>query len=160
MPMSSRVIAVALCGWMSAAAVVQAADTPAAPVYDADLARSVGANENGMRQYVFVLLKTGPTPMPKGPARDEMFKGHFANMERLAKAGKLAVAGPFDGVDGWRGMFVFAVKDIEEAKALVATDPVVIQGEMVPEFHAFFGSAALMLVPDAHKRISKPTTAE
>ncbi len=160
MTMPARVIAVALYGLISICGFARAAEAPAAPAYDAEMARSVGANENGMRHYVFVLLKTGPTPMPEGPERDAMFKGHFANMGRLAEAGKLAVAGPFDGVDGWRGMFVFAVKDIEEAKALVATDPVVIQGEMVPEFHAFFGSAALMLVPDAHKRISKPTPAE
>ena len=84
-----------------------------------------------------------------------MFKGHFANMSRLAAAGKLALAGPFDGVDGWRGMFIFAVTDIAEAQALVATDPVVIKGEMVPEYHAYYGSAALMLVREAHERIAK-----
>lgn len=149
-------IALALSGLIAIVAAARATDVATVPAYDAELARSVGADENGMRAYVFVLLKTGPTPVPAGPERDAMFKGHFANMRRLAEAGKLAVAGPFDGVDGWRGMFVFAVKDIDEAKALVATDPVVIKGEMVPEFHAFFGSAALMLVPDAHKRISLP----
>ena len=155
MPTSSRAIAIALCGWMSMAATVQAADAPAAPVYDADLARSVGANENGMRKYVFVLLKTGPTPMPKGPERDEMFKGHFANMERLAKAGKLAVAGPFDGVDGWRGLFIFAVDDIDEARQLVATDPVVAKGEMVAEFHKYYGTAALMLLRDLYAKVAQ-----
>ena len=84
-----------------------------------------------------------------------MFKGHFANMKRLADAGKLALAGPLDGVDGWRGLFIMAVSDIEEAKALVATDPVVAQGEMIPEFHKYYGSAALMLVNDGHARVAK-----
>ena len=65
--------------------------------------------------------------------------------------GKLALAGPFDGVDGWRGLFIFAVADIAEAQALVATDPVIIKGEMVAEYHAYYGSAALMLVRDAHE---------
>src|SRR5688572_17997655 len=88
----------------------------AAPAFDAALAQQLGADEHGMRNYVLVILKTGPTPVPKGEKRNEMFKGHFANMERLANEGKLAVAGPFDGTDGWRGMFIFAVKDIEEAK--------------------------------------------
>lgn len=108
-----------------------------------------------MRSYVLVILKSGPTPVPAGVARDEMFKGHFANMNRLAAEGKLALAGPFDGVDGWRGLFVFAVAEIDEAKKLVATDPVIIEGEMVAEFHAYYGSAALMLVRDAHEKIRK-----
>jgi uncharacterized protein YciI len=127
----------------------------AAPGYDAALAAKVGADDNGMRRYVLVILKTSPTPVPPGPARDEMFKGHFANMKRLADAGKLALAGPLDGVDGWRGLFILAVSDIEEAKALVATDPVVAQGEMIPEFHKYFGSAALMLVNDGHAKVAK-----
>lgn len=127
----------------------------AAPSYDPALAAAVGADDNGMRRYVLVILKTSPTPVPPGPARDEMFKGHFANMKRLADAGKLALAGPLDGVDGWRGLFIMAVSDIEEAKALVATDPVVAQGEMIPEFHKYYGSAALMLVNDGHAKVAR-----
>ena len=92
-----------------------AADT-ARSQYDAKLAASVGADERGMRRYVLVILKTGPTPVPKGPARDEMFKGHFANINRLAKERVLVQAGPLDGVDGWRGLFMFAVDSIETAR--------------------------------------------
>src|SRR5687767_399948 len=114
---------------MALAPTAASAAEPAKPVFDEALAKRLGADDYGMRQYVFVLLKTGPTPKPKGPERDEMFRGHFANMQRLAAEGKLAVAGPFDGVDGWRGMFILAVKDIEEAKQLTATDPVIISGE-------------------------------
>ena len=124
------------------------------PRFDPKLAQSTGADEHGMRGYVLVILKTG-TRVPDGPGRDEMFKGHFANMSRLAAEGKLVQAGPLDGVDGWRGLFVFATPDIEEARRLVATDPVVMKGEMVPEFHKYYGSAALMLVNDLHEKISK-----
>jgi len=141
--------------FVSATLLSQARAEDAAPAYDPALAAAVGADENGMRRYVLVILKTSPTPVPPGPARDEMFKGHFANMKRLADAGKLALAGPLDGVDGWRGLFIMAVSDIEEARALVATDPVVAQGEMIPEFHKYYGSAALMLVNDGHARVSK-----
>ena len=133
------------------------AQTPAAApaaVFDAELARSVGADDHGMRGYVLVVLKTGPTPMPAGPARDEMFKGHFANINRLAGEGKLALAGPFDGVDGWRGLFILAVTDLEEAKRLTATDPVISSGEMVAEYHRYYGSAALMLVNEAHRKVT------
>jgi uncharacterized protein YciI len=146
-------VAVVLAGMFAGVSV--AADPPA-PAYDAQLASRLGADERGMRQYVLVILKTGPTPKPKGPERDAMFKGHFANIQRLADQGKLALAGPFDGADGWRGMFIFAVKDIDEAKQLTATDPVIASGEMVAEYHQYYGSAALMQVSETHKRIMKP----
>jgi len=123
--------------------------------FDEALARSVGADDFGMKRYVLVVLKTGPKQMPAGPERDEMFRGHFANMKRLSAEGKLALAGPFDGVDGWRGLFIFAVADIDEARKLTATDPVIINGEMVAEYHKYYGSAALMLVRDAHGKVAK-----
>lgn len=137
-------------------AVAQAPSGAATPAYDPALARSLGADENGMRRYVLVVLRTGPVKVPAGPERDEMFKGHFANMKRLSDEGKLALAGPFDGVDGWRGLFIFAVPDIEEARQLVATDPVVAKGEMTPEFHQYYGSAALMLVRETHGKLAAP----
>jgi uncharacterized protein YciI len=146
-----------LCAALLAASLPTWAQAPsAAPAYDPALARALGADENGMRSYVLVVLRTGPNKVPAGPERDEMFKGHFANMKRLSDEGKLALAGPFDGVDGWRGLFIFAVPDIEEARKLVATDPVVAKGEMTPEFHKYYGSAALMLVRETHGKLAAP----
>jgi len=36
--------------------------TPPAVAYDAALAQRTGADERGMRRYVLVILRTGPTP--------------------------------------------------------------------------------------------------
>lgn len=135
-----------------------ASQTPAAapkPQYDAELAKSLGANDGGMRSYVLVILKTGPTKVTDPEARKKMFEGHFANIKRLAQEKKLAVAGPLDGVDGWRGLYVFATPDIELAKTYVATDPVIVSGEMVAEYHKFFSSAGLMMVGEIHEKIMK-----
>jgi uncharacterized protein YciI len=138
--------------------VAWAGDAPAnAPAFDAELAKKTGADEHGMRSYVLVILRTGPKRMPDGAGRDAMFAGHFANMDRLAKEGKLALAGPFaEDPDGWRGLFVFAVKDIDEAKALTETDPVIANGEMVADYHAWYGSAATMLIPELHEKLQPP----
>jgi uncharacterized protein YciI len=152
--MSKRLVSVMLTAMLALANVSFAEEAPP-PGYDEALAQSVGADEHGMRRYVLVILKTGPNRIPDGPERDEMFRGHFANMQRLSDEGKLALAGPLDGVDGWRGLFVMAVPEIEEAKQLVATDPVIIKGEMVAEYHKYYGSAALMTVPETHKRVQK-----
>jgi uncharacterized protein YciI len=128
------------------------------PTFDAELARRVGADERGMRHYVLVVLKTGPTPVTDPDKRKQMFEGHFANIGRLAKEGKLAIAGPFGkNDDGWRGLFVFAVPTIEEAQALTATDPVIVNGEMVAEYHPWYSSAALMMIPGLHARIAPKT---
>jgi uncharacterized protein YciI len=139
----------------SAGAATGAIETKPAPHYDAALAKSLGADEHGMRSYVLVVLKTGPTRVPDGDRRKQMFEGHFANMQRLADEGKLVFAGPLDGVDGWRGIFMFATPDIATAKTLVATDPVIRSGEMVAEYHQLYGSAALMQVNEIHARIAK-----
>jgi uncharacterized protein YciI len=125
--------------------------------YDHALAKRLGANENGMRPYVLVILRTGPSPVPKGKARDAMFAGHFANIARLAAGGKLVLAGPFGEHDGdWRGLFLLAVDDVEQARRLTATDPVIARGEMVAEYHPWYGSAAAMMLPELHQRLVAP----
>lgn len=147
---------------LSATAAVGQAQTaaPAAPAYDAALAKRLGADAQGMRRYVLVILKTGPTPMAQGKARDEMFAGHFANIARLAKAGKLALAGPFaENADGWRGLFVMAVETVDEARALTQTDPVIRNGEMIAEYHPWYASAATMMLPELHERLVAPAPA-
>jgi uncharacterized protein YciI len=136
-------------------AAAQSAPTAPTLKYDAELARSLGADERGMRSYVLVILKTGPNKAPAGPARDEMFQGHFANIQRLAAEKKLVLAGPLDGADGWRGVFVFLTPEIAQAKEYVATDPVILNGEMVAEYHKFYGSAGLMMVNEIHNKIQK-----
>lgn len=130
----------------------------AAPGYDAALAKRIGADEHGMRRYVLVILRTGPKRVPDGKERDAMFAGHFANIERLAKEGKLALAGPFsDDPAGWRGLFVLAVNDPDEARRLTETDPVIRNGEMVAEYHRWYGSAATMMIPELHERLIPKT---
>ena len=133
---------------------VSAQESKPAAVADPALAKKLGADERGMRNYVMVILKTGPKRIPAGPARDEIFQGHFANIKRLAEAGKLVVAGPFGDKGDWRGMFVFAVETPEEAEKLVATDPVIKSGEMVAEYHRLYASAALMSVGEIHEKIA------
>ncbi|MFC5511940.1 YciI family protein [Massilia jejuensis] len=136
-----------------------ASANPAAPApavaYDAELARSLGADERGMRPYVLVILKTGPRKMAAGDERNAMFKGHFANIGKLAGERKLVLAGPLDGKEGRRGIFVLNTPDIDTARTWVALDPVIIHGEMEAEYHKFYGSAALMTVNEVHARIEK-----
>ncbi|MGN6519619.1 MAG: YciI family protein [Dokdonella sp.] len=151
-----RSIVLGLLVLWSTTSVAGAADAPdaAGTVADPVLAKKLGADERGMRRYVLAILKTGPKRMPDGKAREAMFAGHFANITRLADAGKLVVAGPFGDKNEWRGMFLFAVETPEEAAELVATDPVIMNGEMVAEYHRLYASAALMSVYGTHLMIA------
>ena len=131
--------------------------TPVSPKFDAELAKKLGADDYGMKNYVFVILKTGPNDAAiKGKERDEAFKGHMANIGRLADEGKLAIAGPFGKNDkAYRGLFIFNVATVEEARKLVETDPAVKAGIWIAEMTTWYGSASLMATPEIHKTIVK-----
>lgn len=128
------------------------------PAFDPELAKRLGADERGMKMYVLCILKTGPKDAAiKGEERKTIFAGHFANIGRLADEGKLAIAGPFgDNDKSYRGLYIFNVATIEEAEKLVTLDPAVKAGVFVPDLTPWYGSAALMVVADTHKRIAKP----
>lgn len=142
-------------------AISGSAQTPATPVnsnFDAATASKTGADDYGMRSYIFCILKTGPkdAAITDKKQRDERFAGHMANMGRLANEGKLALAGPFGKNDRqYRGIFILAVTTVEEAQKLVETDPVIKSGMMVAELTPWYGSAATMLVNENHKKIAK-----
>ena len=68
---------------------------------------------------VFLHKKAKPQELPKEKV-DELMRGHMANMDRLAKEGKLKAAGPFDGGGG---IFIFNSGSTEDVRAWVATDP-------------------------------------
>ena len=152
-------IAVFVVSALSHAVMAQTASDTAKPApskFDAELAKKVGADEHGMRKYVLAILKTGPNDSKvTGDARKEIFKGHFANMSRLAAEGKLAVAGPFnDPAKIYRGLFILAVPTVEEAKPLAESDPAVKAGVLIVEYVPWFGSASLMLSNEFHEKVA------
>jgi uncharacterized protein len=128
------------------------------PAYDAELAKKLGADDRGMKMYVLCILKTGPRDAEfKGEERKQIFAGHFANIGRLSEEGKLALAGPFgDNQKSYQGLYVFNVPTIEEAEKLVVLDPAVKAGVFVPDLTLWYASAALMTIPETHKRLQKP----
>ena len=126
--------------------------------YDAELSKKLGADERGMKMYVMCILKTGPKDATiKGKEREDIFAGHFANINKLADEGKLAVAGPFGKNDKtFRGLYIFNVPTIEEAEKLVVLDPAVKAGVFVADMTLWYGSAALMATNEIHKKLEKP----
>ncbi len=112
--------------------------------YDSTLAKSLGADDYGMKSYVFVILKTGAYNPREKEIRDSLFAAHMKNINRLVEEKKLIVAGPFGNNNiQYRGLFILDVKDIEEARALVNTDPAVKANIFDVVLIPWYGSAAL-----------------
>jgi uncharacterized protein YciI len=130
------------------------------PQYDAQLAQKLGADEYGMKTYVMAFLKTGPNRLKDSAARAELQKAHLKNIMRLADEGKLIVAGPFLDDQDIRGIFIFNVSTVEEAKKLTETDPAVKAGSLIMELHPWYGSAALAEAYRLHKKVEKKSVAD
>ena len=133
---------------------------PVTPIiFDQKLADSLGADERGMKNYMLVILKTGPndSKITDKSERAELFKGHFSNMEAMEKAGKLKLAGPFATKNTlqYRGIFLLDVKTEDEAKSLLENDPTVKNGIFEYEILPWYGSAAIPMHLKYHKKISK-----
>ena len=122
-------------------------------VYDVALAAELGADEYGMRRYVMAMLKAGPNQDHDSETAMELQEAHMENIRRLAAEGKLIIAGPFPGGGELRGIYIFDVTTIDEARALTETDPAIQAGRLKMELHPWYGSAALLKVNDFHERI-------
>jgi uncharacterized protein len=149
-------LAVAIIVFSAFAVLGQTAGKPN-PDYDADLAKKLGGNDNGLKSYVLVVLKTGPNDASiKGEERTEAFQGHFANIKKLANEGKMAIAGPFGKNDkSFRGLFILNTTSLDEARSWTEADPTVKSGIFVVDYIPWFGSASLMATYEIHKKISK-----
>ena len=124
--------------------------------YDEALAKKLGADEYGMKQYVFCLLKTGTNTTATSEEFKKAFEGHMSNIGKLAKEGKLVLAGPFMKNDkNYRGIYIFNVSTIEEAQELVKTDPAISTNILEAELTLWYGSAGLQELNDIHSKISK-----
>ncbi len=130
-------------------------DVQEVSLYDEMLAKSVQADEYGMRKYVMAFLKAGPNRDQDSLTAVNLQKAHMDNIGRLAEEGKLSLAGPFLDNGNLRGIYIFNVESIEEAKKLTASDPAIQAGRLIMELHPWYGSAALIKVNEIHKKLSK-----
>jgi uncharacterized protein YciI len=126
------------------------------PKYDKALADSLGADVYGMKSYVLVLLKTGTNQATDETLINKAFRGHLENINRLANLNKLVVAGPMGAnVKDYRGIFILNVSSLDEAQALLETDPAIQEKLLEAELYPWYGSAALPVYLEVHYRIEK-----
>ena len=89
-----------------------------------------------MTTYYFTFLRRGPKwTAEKTPETEKLQADHMANINAMAKTGKLVIAGPFENGGNYAGVFVFKVDSLGEAKALAEGDPAVKAGRLVADVH-------------------------
>lgn len=141
--------------FLSLASFAQTKQINKKPAFDSVLAKKLGADEYGMRQYVMAFLKEGENKNLDSAESANLQMAHLKNIIRLAEEGKLIVAGPFMDNQPIRGIFIFNVSSIEEAQKLTATDPAIKAGVLQMELRPWYGSAALIETTTLHKSIEK-----
>jgi uncharacterized protein YciI len=128
--------------------------------YDSLLAKQVGADDYGMKKYIMAFLKSGPVKIKDSVQREELQRKHLKNIMRLAADGTLIMEGPFLDDQAMRGIFIFNVETVDEARVIAETDPAVKAGTLVLELHPWYGSAALVEISRIHKTIEKKSFAD
>ncbi len=122
-------------------------------VYDSVLARELGADSYGMKQYVMAFLMRGDSSSSDSAEAARLQKAHLDNITRMAEEGKLLLAGPFLDNTDLRGIYIFNVATLEEAEELTGSDPAIKAGVLKMELHPWYGSAALQKLNEMHARI-------
>ena len=123
---------------------IEKVDTPGQVKLDSAMVEDAPTE---MAEYFVVFLKRGPKwTAEMTPEIEKVLEGHFANIKKLTREGKLAVAGPFFGQEGegaLAGLFIFKVDSIEEAIRLAEQDPGVQAGRFTFEAITWYGPKGL-----------------
>lgn len=130
---------------------------PELNTYDPTLAERLKADENGMKDYYFVLITSGENPSKDTAFVNACYRGHFANMTKMEKEGKLVVAGPFrKNADGFKGLFILQNTGTkEETMQYLQGDTAIKEGLLKATVYAWYGSAALPEYLPVTKKITK-----
>lgn len=89
--------------------------------------------EYKMKTYFFVFHKTGSNTSKDTAEINKAFNGQMANINAIAEAGKLKLAGPFIGEKELRGIFIVDAATEDEVKELLSKDTAIEAGFLLPE---------------------------
>ena len=93
-----------------------------------------------MKQYFLVLLYRGDQTQQPQEEAARIQAAHLAHIQKMAKAGVLALAGPMGDNTDLRGVFVFNVTDQQQVEDWVNQDPAIQAGRLVAEIHPWWSA--------------------
>lgn len=98
-----------------------------------------------MRKYYFCVLRKGEQREHSPEEVANIQAGHMKHLSDLAREGKICIAGPFGDDGDERGIVIFKVKSLEEARKLAGADPAVISGRLVADIRPWWGGVGSKL---------------
>ena len=103
-----------------------------------DLEKDTSVYSGEMKRYWLVLLKKGPNRNQDSISAEKIQAAHMANINRLAKEGKLIMAGPIGIEDDLRGIFIMNCADSTEVENFVRTDSAAITGRLIMKYYPWW----------------------
>jgi len=103
-----------------------------------DLSKDTSVYSGEMKRYWLVLLQKGPNRSQDSISAEKIQAAHMANINRLAKEGKLIMAGPIGIEDDLRGIFLMNCADSSEVENFVKTDSAVITGRLIMKYYPWW----------------------
>ncbi|MDA1259431.1 MAG: YciI family protein [Planctomycetota bacterium] len=107
-------------------------------------------------EWCWVWILTGPRDAQvQGEERQAAFAGHFTNMERMAVAGEMLLAGPFGeprAQPDHRGVFLLATENSDRAREIADSDPTAQAGVFEFAIEGFRTVDALDRITAMHTR--------
>jgi uncharacterized protein YciI len=115
--------------------------------------------------YELVLLRRGhPEPGLDEQAAELLQRQHLGHLQAMRTAGHLAVAGPFRDQpdDSWRGLCIYRVGSLDEARRLAEADPAVRAGQLTVDVMLWYtpkGALPLAQLPESSRDAVGTSTA-
>ncbi|MFZ0391405.1 MAG: YciI family protein [Calditrichia bacterium] len=99
---------------------------------------------DGMEHYIVGLLFRGDT-FKNDPAvdQDELLEAHVRHLNRMEEKGFLVGAGPITDDGNLRGILIFRMDSVEQARQLAAADPALQAGALKMELFPWWGPAGI-----------------
>ncbi len=102
--------------------------------------KQFGTEDYEYRTYYMGFLKRGEQRDQDSAEVMRLQKEHLAYMSKLADEGKLAIAGPFMDDGDTRGIVIYSVDSLKDARALAMGDPAVQAGRLSVEIRPWMSA--------------------
>jgi uncharacterized protein YciI len=101
-----------------------------------------------MLEYQLAFLVAGPNRKgDSDPETERIQAAHMAHIGKMADAGQLVAAGPFLEEHKLRGIYVFKLSSLDEARAVAGQDPAVQAGRLVLDLHPWLVAEGVLPPP-------------
>ncbi len=108
--------------------------------------------------YQLILLRRRPDAPKLSDADSEALqKKHLQHLTKMAEAGKMVAAGPFEKQDdeSLRGLCLYHVATLEEARKLAEQDPAVVAGRLRVEAMTWWTQKGSLMFPVSEALVRK-----